>query len=61
MCTELMARSKSAQLITSITYGIKIESSDDQIVQTTERVMDVTSLALSPCMWLVNPASLGTC
>ena len=42
-----------------VTYGIDVDTADDPLIQTTERVMDVTSLAISPAMWLVNPWALG--
>ncbi|OJT05250.1 O-methylsterigmatocystin oxidoreductase [Trametes pubescens] len=49
---------RSGQLIIDVTYGIVIESAEDPLLKTTEAVMDVASVALSPPMWLMNPSAI---
>ncbi|KAI0774931.1 cytochrome P450 [Trametes elegans] len=49
-------RLRSGQLIIDVTYGVLIESAEDPLLQIAEGVMDVTSVALSPPMWLANPS-----
>ncbi|OJT05249.1 O-methylsterigmatocystin oxidoreductase [Trametes pubescens] len=51
-------RLRSGQLIIDVTYGIMIESVEDPLLKTAEAVMDVTSVALSPPMWLINPSAI---
>ncbi|KZT21922.1 cytochrome P450 [Neolentinus lepideus HHB14362 ss-1] len=51
-------RLRAGQLIMSVTYGINVESQDDPLIRTAEAVMSVTSIALSPSMWLVNPIAI---
>ncbi|KAL1945441.1 hypothetical protein VTO73DRAFT_2292 [Trametes versicolor] len=49
---------RSGQLIIDVTYGIMIENVEDPLLKTTEAVMDVASVALSPPMWLMNPSAI---
>nr|BED42962.1 cytochrome P450 monooxygenase [Trametes versicolor] len=51
-------RLRSGQLIIDVTYGIMIENVEDPLLKTAEAVMDVTSVALSPPMWLMNPSAI---
>lgn len=51
---------RSGQLIIDVTYGIVIENVEDRLLKTTEAVMDVASVALSPPMWLMNPSAIST-
>ncbi|KAH9851148.1 cytochrome P450 [Lenzites betulinus] len=51
-------RLRSGQLIIDVTYGIMIESVNDPLLKTAEAVMGVTSFALSPPLWLVNPSAI---
>lgn len=53
-------RLRSGQLIIDVTYGIMIENVEDPLLKTAEAVMDVTSVALSPPMWLMNPSAIST-
>ncbi|KAI0741393.1 cytochrome P450 [Daedaleopsis nitida] len=49
-------RLRNTQLILDVTYGIQADSHEDPFVQTADAVMATFSLALSPPMWLINPA-----
>ncbi|KAJ7186132.1 cytochrome P450 [Mycena filopes] len=51
-------RTRSAQAIFDVTYGISVKSSDDRLVRTAEAVMDMVSIALNPAMWIINPVRL---
>ncbi|KAI0669479.1 cytochrome P450 [Trametes maxima] len=51
-------RLRSGQLIIDVTYGIMIETAEDPLLKVAEAVMDVTSVALSPPMWLMNPSAI---
>ncbi|KAH9889257.1 cytochrome P450 [Cubamyces lactineus] len=51
-------RLRSGQLIIDVTYGIMIESVEDPLLKCAEAVMDTTSVALSPPMWLMNPSAI---
>lgn len=52
-------RLRSGQLIIDVTYGIMIENVEDPLLKTAEAVMDITSVALSPPMWLMNPLAIS--
>ncbi|KAJ6544151.1 cytochrome P450 [Mycena capillaripes] len=49
-------RVRGAQVIFNVTYGISVYS--ENIMQTTEDVMDLVSVALYPSMWIINPISM---
>ncbi|KAH9888316.1 cytochrome P450 [Cubamyces lactineus] len=51
-------RLRAGRLIIDVTYGIMIESVDDPLLKVAGDMMDVTSIGLSPPMWLANPAAL---
>lgn len=42
-----------------ITYGIKIDSLDDNLAKAVQSVLDTVSLAVSPKMLLFNPLPLS--
>ncbi|KAI0827782.1 cytochrome P450 [Trametes gibbosa] len=51
-------RLRSGQLIIDVTYGIKVEEVEDPLFKTAGAVMGVTSIALSPPMWLMNASAI---
>lgn len=55
-----MVCSRAGRLIIDVTYGIMVESVDDPLLKVAGDMMDVTSVGLSPPMWLVNPAAFST-
>ncbi|KAF4610285.1 hypothetical protein D9613_010679 [Agrocybe pediades] len=51
-------RLHAGQLIISATYGLKVESFMDPLIQQAEAALAALSFALSPVMWVVNPVPI---
>ncbi|ETW81164.1 cytochrome P450 monooxygenase 6 [Heterobasidion irregulare TC 32-1] len=48
-------RLHAGQVILDVTYGVTVTSREDPLIRIAEAVMDATSVAISPAMWVLNP------